>query len=434
MAKFYSIILLLFSFNSISNAVDIIYLYPGSRPNSIGTAFSSIADDPYTIFYNPAGLTSIKTIQIVGGLGRRFSPLAPAGEFSAVYIRPVPDKKNQVAGLGYYGIRQSVYGSKDLLIAGLGDSFVLKNLQKPVAWGANFRIINIRYAESSHFGIGFDGGVIFDSVYGLKTSVVLSDMNFGLGKSLLTFTLGNSYRYKSTTFSADLRVRAGYSEFSPGIEHTFLNGLLQFRAGKGTPLNRTDYLNLGLGIDISPYFIDISASIPWRGMNEKAGHYEFNVGYKFNAPTFSEKLIGNAAAKAEILKTQIEDLRQQKAALETQIATYQVNKGILETELISMQSRMRDMESRLKSIELEILDAEYRKETPPPKKIVVAPKEEKWPKEHKVQAEDTLRSIAGKYYGNPNLWELIYEANTNKIKRGLPIEGSILEIPAPKQQ
>jgi LysM repeat protein len=427
------IIFLLIIFNGILNAVDMIYLYPGSRPNSIGTAFSSIADDAYTIFYNPAGLTSMKNVQIAGGLGRRFSPLAPAGELSAVYIRPIPDKKNQVAGIGYYGIRQSSYGSRDLLIAGLGDSFVLKNLQKPIAWGANFRIISLRDAENSHFGIGFDGGVIFDSVYGLKTAVVLSDMDFGLGKSLLTFTLGNSYRRKNTTFSADLRVRGGYSEFSPGIEHNFLNGLLQIRAGKGTPLNGTDYLNLGLGINTSPYFIDVSASIPWAGLNEKAGHYEFNVGYKFNAPSFNEKLIGDASTKAETLKTQIEDLRQQRARLETQIATYQVNKGILETELTTIQSRMRDMESRLKAIELDILNAEYRKGTPPPKKIAV-PVEEKWPKEHRVEPEDTLRSIAAKYYGNPNLWELIYEANTNKIKRGLPIEGSILEIPAPKQQ
>ena len=42
---------------------------PGARANALGTAFSTVTDDPYAVFYNPANLTALNagTIQNVGG-------------------------------------------------------------------------------------------------------------------------------------------------------------------------------------------------------------------------------------------------------------------------------------------------------------------------------------------------------------------------------
>jgi nucleoid-associated protein YgaU len=42
-----------------------------------------------------------------------------------------------------------------------------------------------------------------------------------------------------------------------------------------------------------------------------------------------------------------------------------------------------------------------------------------------------LRSIASKFYGNPSLWETIYNANEKNISRGLPITGKTFTIPPP---
>ena len=88
------------------------------------------------------------------------------------------------------------------------------------------------------------------------------------------------------------------------------------------------------------------------------------------------------------------------------------------------------MEERLKNLELELIEAGYKKDQPPPKRAA-EPKPEKWPKFHKVEPGDTLRSVASKYYGNPNLWERIYELNQKRISKGLPVEGTVIEIPAP---
>ncbi|MBI4800994.1 MAG: hypothetical protein HY796_00555 [Elusimicrobia bacterium] len=412
-------------------ASDYTYLYPGARANALGAAFSSLADDPYTMFYNPAGLSNLRNTEARFGLGRRLSPLAPAGEASFVYVRPAPNTVNRTFGVGYHAVRQTTLGRRDSILFGMGDSFILKYLQRPVIYGGNLRIVNLSEAQKSHLGIGFDAGILFASNWGLKTGVALTDVNLGLGRSLATLTLGNSYRYGDSAFGMDLKVRGSYAEVFYGLEHAIFNGLLQFRAGKGASLNGPGYLALGLGVNAFPWILDFAASIPWKGFNQNAGVYEMNVGYRFDVPTYTERFVGDAAAKAGALKTQIEDLRAQKAGLETSIAAYRVNKGVLESELTLLQSRMREMEERRKNLELELIEAGYKKDQPRPKKPVFQPKPEKWPKFHKVAPGDTLRSIAAKYYGNPNLWERIYDNNQKHILKGLPVEGATLEIPVP---
>jgi len=413
-------------------ASDVVFLRPGARANAMGTSFSSVADDPYTIFYNPAGLMNFNNIDVRAGIGRRFFPQAPAGEASLAYLRPVPDS-TRVAGLGYYAVRQNKTWSMAALTAGLGDRFTFKYLQRPVLYGGAVKIISLRDPKRGHLGLGFDAGMIFSSNSGLRTALVLSDAGIGLGRSLATLTVGNSYRWRDTLFAADFKTRGSYSEIFYGLEHNLFNSLLQFRAGKGVALNGPDYLVLGLGVNTAPWIIDFATSIPWKGLDRSAGLYEVNVGYRFGAPSYTERFVGEGIAKAGALKIQIDDLRARKAELETAIATDLANKGVMDADLTMMQSRMRDMAARLKDLELQIIDAEHRKENPKPvkKPVIILPKPEKWPKFHKVMTGDTLRSIASRYYGNPSLWERIYEANQKFISRGLPIEGATLEIPVP---
>ena len=411
-------------------AIDLTYLRPGARANALGTAYSSVADDPYTVFYNPAGLMNLSHTENRFGLARRFSPLGPVGEASIAYIRPVPDT-GRVVGLGYHALRRKDVGSMDSLTAGMGDSFTLKYLQRAVLYGGNLKLISLRDHEKSHFGLGADAGLLFSSNMGLNTALVLSDFTLGLGRSLTTFTIGNSYRWRDILLAMDLNIRGSYAEVFYGLERGMFNNLLQFRAGKGVALDGPAYLALGLGVNTTPWIIDLALSIPWNGFGQAAGLYEVNVGYRFGAPTFAERFVGDAGARAAALRTQVDDLRAQRAGLENSVATYRSNKGVLEADLNVMQSRMRDMEPRLKELEVQIIEAEHRLEEPKPIKRAPTPPPEKWPRLHKVMAGDTLRSIASKYYGNPSLWERIYEANQKYISRGLPVEGAILEIPYP---
>ncbi len=412
-------------------AADFTSLRPGARANALGTAFSTVAGDAAAVFYNPANLTTLTDLEVRGETGRRLAPGAPEGESSLTYIRPVPDTRNKVAGIGYYAVRQKGGYDLDSLTFATGDRTVMKYFQQPVYYGWAFKLLSLRYPEKTHFGLGFDAGLQLENNSGVKTALVLSNAYLGLGKALSTITLGNSYRIKNTVLLADLRARGSYSEIFLGAEQDLFNGLVQARAGKGLSLGGGRYLALGLGVNTLPWTIDATWSIHWAGYNENSGYYGFNVGYRFGAATFSEKLVGDAARKAEALKAQIDDLRVQKANLESSIATERVNKSMLETDVTMMQGRMREMETNLKDLQVQALEQQFKKENPKPVKRYVPPPPERWPRLHKAAAGETLRSIASKYYGNPSLWERIYEANEKNISKGLPVEGAVLTIPAP---
>ena len=412
-------------------AADFTSLRPCARANAMGTAFSTVSGDPCAVFYNPANLTTLDKVEVRLETGRRLDAGAPEGEVSLAYIRPVPDVRNKVAGLGYYSARKNGGLASDSLVLSLGNRTILKYLQKPVFYGMGVKILSLRGPEKSHLGLGVEGGVQFENNSGLKTSLVISYAVFCLKKELTTVTLGNSYQIKNTLFLVDLRARSSYSEFFMGVEHSVFNGLLQARAGKGLTLGGGDYLALGVGINTLPWTIDLAWSLPWGGYNQNYGYYGINAGYRFGSATFSEKLVGDAAQKAEALKTQIDELRTQRADIESSIATYRVNKSMIETDLTLMQGRKRELETNIKELQVQELESLYKKENPAPEKVYIPPAPERWPRLHKVAPGETLRSIASKYYGTPNLWERIYQANEKNVSKGLPVEGAVFTIPAP---
>lgn len=415
-------------------ASDFTFMRPCARANAAGSAFATVYGDPCAVFYNPANLTTLTRLDVQLGMARRLAPGAPLGETSMVYVRPVPDSDGKVAGLGYYTARQAGGEAFDTVVAGFGNRTMIKYLQKPLYYGFSGKLMSLR-GDKGHMAFGMDAGVQVESNAGLRTALVFSDLLVGAGRSLLTITLGNSYRVGSTDLRADLRSRGSYSELFLGAEHTMFNGLLQARAGKGLSLGGGDYLSLGLGVNASPWRMDFAWSLPWAGYHENYGYYGFNVGYRFGAPSFNEQLVGNAAREAEDLRASIDDLRMQRSDIENDIATYRVNKSMLSTELTLMQSRMRELEDNIKELEVQALETLYKKENPPPPKKRYTPKPRpKWPRLHKVRSGETLRSIASRYYGNPNLWELIYDANEKHVSRGLPVEGSVLTIPAPPRK
>ena len=414
-----------------AGASDYTFMRPCPRANAMGSAFSTVEGDSCAVFYNPANLTTLENLEVRFETGRRLAGEFPSGEVAAVYVRPVPDTEDKVAGLGYYSIRQRGGLGLDSMTFSVGNRTTIKYLQQPLFYGFGVKLVSLRDALKSHIGIGMDAGVQLQGSGGLRTSLVLSDLVLGAGKTLTGITFGNSYRVKDTLLLADLRARGSYSEFFFGAEHQLFNGLVQARGGKGVALAGGQYLALGLGVNTLPWTLDLAYSIPWGGYHSNSGYYGFSFGYRFGSETFSEKLVGDASREAETLKNQIDDLRLQKANLDSAIASGRVNKSMLETDLTLIQGRMREVETNLKEIQLQALEAQYKKENPPPQKKYVPPAPERWPKLYKAAPGDTLRSIAGKYYGNPSLWELIYDANRKNVSKGAPVEGAVLTIPPP---
>lgn len=412
----------------------------------MGTAYSAIADDAFGLFYNPAGTANTPYVQGAGTVGRMLSPKGPLSFATGVYLRPYDPINTATIGAAYHLERQRNGGDIDSLLFNYGQEYKVREipLAKPLKIGANVKIVNSDAGDGSKskFGLGFDAGVIARSNMGLSAGIVLSDFVTALAYPRPGITLATAYTWdRRFTLAGDFRVRGGLAEFYPGIEASFQQGLLRVRAGKGLNLDGVSTLAFGLGLNFSPMILDIAMSLPPAGLNRSGGGYQASFSYRFGAPSYTGQFIGEAAARAEAVRTDLSSLEQKQKTMSQQAGTAESNKTTAESQLRVLEKRVAEAQDEYRALLKRNDELEYRaaekaaglvgrsKPVEPAKIRVKAPPA--WPKRHVVKAGDTLRTMAKQYYGDPNQWEKIYDANREKVERGLPTEGASLVIPAP---
>ncbi len=184
---------------------------------------------------------------------------------------------------------------------------------------------------------------------------------------------------------------------------------------------------LGFGSYLWPYGIDVFYGIPWDFKG--TGRFALSLFYRFGGFDFSQILLNKNTEKAVALENKILEMKTRLNVL---------NKSLVETE--DAYKKARDfvdiLDSEASSLIKKKLKEHRGDPEPPPKETTIKSpparaKESKplWPIKHKVIPGDSLRSLAERYYGNPNRWQSIYDSNRDKIERGLPKIGSELTIP-----
>ncbi len=421
---------------------------PGAKAMGMGNAFSAIADDPYAMFFNPAGTANTPYVQAGSTLGRAVSPVGMMSYGALTYLRPYEPINTATVGAAYYAERQVNSGDKDEFLFHYSQEIKVPQLflTKPLKVGGNFKLLNVEGGGGAGFGFGFDVGALARTNYGQSFSFAMRDLNSNVGMPRPQITLGTAYLWqKWLTASADLRVRNNSTQFYAGLEASTLQGLLKLRAGRGFPLDGMETIAFGVGLNLSPVILDLGMSVPTGGVNRAAGMYQASFNWRFGAPSFTGNFVGQAASRAEELRSQIEDLEKRKKDLDAQYQTSSTHVEISEGEEKVLEQRVGELQEQYRGLQKRTDEAEYglrkadldaqgagRPEKPVPVVRAPAPKPRPtWPRQHVVRPGDTLRTLAREYYGDPNLWERIYDANKDKIERGLPQEGATLTIPAP---
>jgi LysM repeat protein len=431
-----------------AGAVDFNDVRPGARAMGMGTAFGAVADDAFGMYYNPAGTANTPYVQAAGSLGRLDSPVGTLTEFSGSYLRPYEPINTATIGASYSLERQVNSGDTDHVVFNYAQEMKLADvpLSKPLKVGANFKFVNVDLGrgKGGGFAAGFDVGALARTEMGLSAGAALTDLTNNAGVPRGGLMLATAYTWqRRVTVDGDFRVKGGLAEYYPGIEASFLQGLLKVRAGRGLSLDGVNTFAFGMGVNFSPVVLDVAMSLPTAGINRHGGGYQASFHYRFGAPSFSGQFVGSAAAEAERLRQEIAELEDRRKTLEAETRTGETTKTATLSELRVLEQRVKEAQDeyraqKKKNEELEYRGADQQAAQEPPAKPVVLPKPlpqpppPAWPKRHKVQAGDTLRSLAAKYYGDPNLWEKIYDANPDSVDRGLPTEGTVLIIPSPK--
>jgi hypothetical protein len=327
---------------------------PGTKAMGMGMAFSAVADDPYAMFFNPGGTANTPYSQLSTSLGRMLSPVGTLSFASMAYIRPYEPINTATVGAAYYAGRQTHGGDKDMLMAHYSQEVrvpQLPLLAKPLRVGGNFKFINIDQGRSV-LGMGFDGGVLVRSNMGLAASFCVKDLTTAIGVGRPTLTLGTAYTWQRwLTLAGDMRVRDQLTEFYPGLEAAFNQGLLKVRFGRGFQLDGVSQVAFGLGVNFSPIILDIAMTVPTNGIHRMGGAYQASFNYRFGAPSFSGNFVGQAAAQADALRSDIDRLEEQKKNLQSETDTAGTNRNIVSDQMQVLQKRLSESQDSLRLLQ-----------------------------------------------------------------------------------
>lgn len=423
-------------------------LITGAAIGSLGGAYAGLAEGSQSLFINPGGLAAIETDHIYSGLGVHYA--LPLSQYHFAYVHPL------YAGIATAGGWQSIrYNLKatDRFYLSWSQQELLPWIPKSdhrFSWGLSFNAVNKVERTSltenfkNKFGIGIDAGALLkflrtNTQFGM--SIIAAD-TINTDNSGPIFTLGAMQQWRPYSFLLDLRIRPNFTSLYPAAQKEIFHGLAIIRAGlggirikKGALRLSQDggftipkTLSLGFGANLSPLSVDMAIDLPYEGIQSLDGAAMVSVGYAFGGINYHEKFIGRAAGEAQRLSKEILTLEAKQKLVQKDLKDTEFNLKVLGEEIKAMEARRRE---DLAGTELRRAEAERRHEEST-SKLKPAPKPQ-WPKRHRVSEGDTLRGVAGQYYGDPELWEIIYKANPAKIVRGLPKVGEILEIPNPEK-
>ncbi|MBI4396929.1 MAG: hypothetical protein HY548_07540 [Elusimicrobia bacterium] len=306
----------------------------------------------------------------------------------------------------------------------------------------------------SKMSFGLDAGVLVKFREDLTVGAALRDL-FPSGAHPQGPQLRTGLRYRHDPrilLLADLELRRNLTALRAGVEWFLYRDLLRLRLGNGFGSGTVDHMAVGAGFNFSPAQIDVAYLIPMKTFNDRSDQVRISLVYRFNAPKFSELYFDRALDMAEELdrkvadlegkqaqlKAAVDDLEQARRLAEEELARASVRKTEelrgLEENLLQAQARASDAEKRVRELEGKVQAAEEtlrradrvqaqqrRAAEPKPEGPVV--------RTHIAQAGESLRSLAEKYYNDPERWEAIYNANRDKVDRGRPIPGEKLVIP-----
>ncbi|HAX62444.1 MAG TPA: hypothetical protein DCX95_07840 [Elusimicrobia bacterium] len=266
----------------------------GARPVGLGESFTAVADDVSTIFWNPAGLATIKEQEIVFAYNKWFEdiyqgfvgyskPLEGIGTFGLgiIYL-----SMKDIPGYDEWDYKIDPVKSNDMAFAVSYSRTITEDSlsDASIQTGANVKYIRQQLADETGAAVAMDAGIL------CKLSAVsfgASVQNFGTKMKFnekeeplpLSIKFGNAVKLLNNNLVIALDVNFpadNKTYFSVGAEYWLLN-ILVLRVGYRGKVDLGNGVTLGTGFRIKSVQVDYA----FVNYDELKYTHRISVIYKF---------------------------------------------------------------------------------------------------------------------------------------------------------
>ncbi|MCX7910077.1 MAG: LysM peptidoglycan-binding domain-containing protein [Endomicrobia bacterium] len=432
------------------------------------------------LFLNPAVAGLLNKFNLEVGYGMLYRSILENNLYTT-QLATCFNFKNIFFGLGHNSvILQDIYSEEFFLF-----NFGIGLFNKKIIFGGNIRYYLFRYIYDEYYQndplreeeittYNFDFGI----VYRFLSNFVLSCSGVNLYDLKFVESL-NATLPKKYIFSLGYRYNGGFLNFETHLNNFYINNQTELHLDYKLGISQTIFNSKTISCDIlfickmSKDFMGFSFSLYNKLINKlglryiwyypvsdiarfSGNHYfilDFEFGEKLKAEKIKisevrekpkkedkkgkEKIVPSKKLDEKIIREisfeeKTEDIKVSTVSLETkEIKTQQL---VEKPTSFLIPSVKEEKAKQQEGASLDISTSAVIRQKIEPQKIAerpLTPHTYKFPLAHKVKEGETLISISKKYYNTEKYWKKIYEANRDKIIKGIPIVGEILIIPEP---
>ncbi len=245
----------------------------GARASSLGNSFTAISNDASAIFYNPAGLSSVSKLQVLGmysnlfggvnGLNYGNLGISKGFEFGTMGLGVIYSSVSDIPFVeNVSGPSGETFSDNEMAVILSYSKKVTDNLQI----GASGKLIRHSIAGFEASGFGFDVGLLTIFNEKFRAGLMIQDavgakinLNGTEDVYVSKFKFGIAYNPISTlTIAPELMVTGNKKmQFSIGSEYDIYKNMIKLRGGYNSV---QDAPSFGVGLKYSQINLDYSYS------------------------------------------------------------------------------------------------------------------------------------------------------------------------------